>query len=215
MNLTKEKYIQDLLIQADLYRLVSLGLEVMDWENQYIFFENLEEFLSIDFDNILVIDKNFYQLIIDLLRELMIFKNQPLEGEYHRLFDLQGGLSNSEAGYVKIEKGNILNDITSFYKALDFPYIVEKVGSPDTITKETGFISFMFLKEFALLQDDSLSEMEKEEKKEILKEIRFKFLNDHYLTWVPEFINTLFETTEHRFYINLGKILQLLIEKVH
>jgi TorA maturation chaperone TorD len=42
-----------------------------------------------------------------------------------------------------------------------------------------------------------------------------KFLNDHYLTWVPEFINTLFETTEHRFYINLGKILQLLIEKVH
>jgi len=42
-----------------------------------------------------------------------------------------------------------------------------------------------------------------------------KFLNVHYLTWVPEFINTLFETTEHRFYINLGKILQLLIEKVH
>jgi hypothetical protein len=51
MNLTKEKYIQDLLIQADLYRLVSLGLEVMDWENQSILFENLEELLSIDFYN--------------------------------------------------------------------------------------------------------------------------------------------------------------------
>jgi len=215
MNLTKEKYIQDLLIQADLYRLISLGLEEMDWENQSIFFENLEDFLSIDFDNILLIDKNFYQLIINLLKELLLYKNELLEGEYHRLFDLQHGISYSEASYVKIEKGNILNDVTSFYKALEFPYKVEKVGSPDTITKETGFISYMFLKEFSITVDNTLSEKEKEEKKEILKEIRYKFLNDHYLKWVPEFINTLFETTEHRFYINLGKILQLLIEKIH
>jgi len=73
----------------------------------------------------------------------------------------------------------------------------------------------LFLKEFALLNDETLLEEEKKEIQEVLKDFRYKFFNEHYLTWVPDFINILFETTENRFYLNLGKVLQKLIEKIH
>ncbi|GIX43288.1 MAG: hypothetical protein KatS3mg129_3021 [Leptospiraceae bacterium] len=212
---TKEKYIQDLLIQADLYRLIALGFTVMDWENQSIFFDNLNDFLSLDFDKLLILENNFYRTEIQLFKELLNYKDQSLEGEYHRLFDLQSGIPFSEAAYVNIEKGNVLGDVTSFYKAVDFPYLTEKVGSPDTIDKETGFISYLFLKEFSITQDNTLTDTEKEEKKDIIIDLRYKFLNDHYLRWVPEFINLLMSSTENGFYLNLGKSLQLLIEKIH
>jgi hypothetical protein len=213
MIIVNEKYIYDLLIQADLYRLIALGFDVMDWDNQSLFFDNLEDFLSTDFKSISIFD--FYESEIKLLEEVKHYKNIPLEGEYHRLFDIQNGIPFSEASFTKIEKGNIIGDVSSFYKAVNFPYKTEKVGSPDTFIKETGFISFLFLKEFALLNDETLLEEEKKEIQEVLKDFRYKFFNEHYLTWVPDFINILFETTENRFYLNLGKVLQKLIEKIH
>lgn len=215
MNTLQDKYLQDLLIQSDLFRIVSFGLDNMDWNNQIILFDIIDDFLSNDFEEMIIFNTQFYKKEIDLIKELLFYRYEPLESEYHRLFDIQNGIPYSEGSYIKREKGNILSDVTSFYKAVEFPYLTEKTGSPDTISKETGFICYLFLKEFYLLFSHEYSEQEKNEKLDIIKEIRFKFLDEHYLTWVPQFIDMLLERDTHNFYITIAKILQKLIEKIH
>ncbi len=213
-SITK-KYLEDLLFQSDVYRIVALGFEPMDWLNQSIFFENLEDFLSIDSGQYEIYHVGLYRQEIEILKRIRFYKEIPLESEYHKLFSIQNSISYSEGSFVKIEKGNVIGDVLAFYRAVDFPIKLEGSGSPDTISKETGFISFLLLKEFFLIQDSSLNDIEKEEKWNILKELRYKFLNEHYLRWVPEFIKMCMENATHPFYTDLILLLQKMIEKIH
>ncbi|MFN3604372.1 MAG: molecular chaperone TorD family protein [Leptonema sp. (in: bacteria)] len=203
---------ENLLILSDLYRFMALGLEEMDWKNQSLFFDTLKDFLSIPFQDYEFYKKGNYQQEISILNKLTIYEKIPLEAEYHRMFNTQTGIPFSEGSYVSLEKGNLIGDVMGFYKAVGYPFNTEKHGSPDAIKVELGFISFLFLKEFNILVGDEFLGEEKEEKLEILRDLRDKFYFEHLLPWVPEFMNTLINSSNHEFYINLMAILKTLIE---
>ncbi len=207
-SLNIERYQQDLLIKSDILRIISLGFESMDNNVQKVFFDNLEDFLSNDFKNY-----EFYKNEIMLFQSLLDLKNHSLEYEYHRLFDSQNGLPFSEANYVGIEKGNIIGDVAAFYKASLFPFYIEDSGSPDSIKMETGFISYLYLKEFSFIVDEMNEDQESGIN--IIQQIRQKFLAEHYFRWVPQFIENLIQSTENQFYLHLGMILQKMLDKLY
>lgn len=209
---TLETDFQNLLVLSDLYRLVSLGLEKMDVQNQTYFFELLEDFLSIPFENYNFYKKGNYNKEIEFSRKLLFYKNQNLEYEYNRLFNTQAGVPFSEGSYVSIEKGNLIGEIMGFYKAVNFPFKTEKQGSPDSIKVELGFISFLFLKEFNLSLEKEMSKEEKKEKLDIIRELRDKFYFEHLIPWIPEFISIVVDSTKESFYYDLMIILQSLVE---
>jgi len=126
--------------------------------------------------------------------------DSQLEAAYHRLLGSGGPVSPYESDYQGCgeegmrEKGVVLGDVAAFYKAFAFDYSKEVLEVPDHIAVELAFMSYLKLKEtYARMGDD-------EDAYRICREAENKFLSEHLLGWLPQFLERVSQHGTHEFY---------------
>lgn len=105
------------------------------------------------------------------------------------------------------EKGTILGDIAGFYKAFEFDPSKEILEAPDHVAVELAFMSYVKLKEAYALTIGS------EGAYRVCRDAGEKFLSEHLLVWIHEFIDCMSEESTHEFYKKAAHLLQLFLEK--
>lgn len=189
---------RDILIKADLYRILSLAFEIPDQE----LIDSLSDIIREAVDSS-ILEQQYAEILKNTFTCLE--KNSDLESEYHRIFTTQSGIPFSEASYSVIDKGNLIGDVAAFYKAFSFE-VQSQTGSPDSIKMELGFLSFLSILEYQAILDGN------EENTEIVQDARRKFLQEHAFHWFQEFINKLMEYTTHPFYTSVAFLFQKTME---
>lgn len=126
--------------------------------------------------------------------------DSSIEASYHALLGSGGPISPYESDYQGPgseglrDKGVILGDVAGFYKAFAFDHSKEMLETPDHIAVELAFLSYLKLKEAYAsmdLDDDAYR---------ICREAEDKFLGEHLLRWIPQFLDSLSQHGIHEFY---------------
>lgn len=187
-----------LLLKADLYRILATALDLPDGDKREDLAGLIDDLLTASVDD---------EIIEGSLRRIRgHLDSEGLEAIYHRLFTSSDALPFSEGGYLALDKGHVIGDVSAFYKAFGFK-LTEHAGSPDAVKIELGFMAFLNLREY---QAHSAG---LEEQKEIVRDAKGKFLREHLAGWIPLFLERLTGGVTHPFYTEVAVLLQLMMER--
>lgn len=116
---------------------------------------------------------------------------------YHLVLGPTGAVRDCESDYVGDPiggKGPVLADISGFYRAFSFDPSIELRTSPDHISAELGFLSFLSFKEaYALYNGD-------EERVAICVQASEWFWREHLGTWIDRLAESVHEAAAGTFY---------------
>lgn len=127
---------------------------------------------------------------------------------YHVLIGSAGSISPYESDYQIPgqegihDKGAILGDVAAFYKAFRFEYATDFQEVPDHVAVELAFLGYIKLKEAYALA------IENQEDYQICSDAEKKFLNDHLLPWLPQFLEGILNQSQDTFYQKSASLLQ-------
>ncbi|MBI5115622.1 molecular chaperone TorD family protein [Candidatus Poribacteria bacterium] len=137
-----------------------------------------------------------------------LLEDSNLEASYHVLLGSGGVISPYESDYQSVgeegvrERGVILGDVAGFYRAFGFDPSKEMPEAPDHVSLEIAFVSHLKLKEaFALMQLEN-------EPYQVCVAAEKKFLEEHLLTWLPQFLERIHEQDAHPFYKKAADIIK-------
>lgn len=131
---------------------------------------------------------------------LSLIEDSQLEGAYHALLGSGGPVSPYESDYQgpgqegMRDKGVVLGDVAAFYKAFGFDHSKEMLEVPDHVSLEMAFVSYLKLKEAYARMDAA------EDAYRICREAENKFLSEHLLGWLPQFLERVIQHGTHEFY---------------
>lgn len=175
----------DLLIRADIYRLLSSGFSHPD-EN------NLSKIRQLNADLLeLPLKKDTKETLKKI--GLSLDDTDAIRYDFSRLF-LKGNVPTTES--FCLTRYNAFVDVAAFYKA--FGMVPKQGDSPDALTYELEFASVMLIKLF--MAPDA-------EKKEIVIEAYEKFLKEHLAAFAKKFADTMGHTEMCEFYTILVSLL--------
>ena len=136
-----------------------------------------------------------------------------LEATYHSVLGSGGPVSPYESDYQGEgseglrDKGAVLGDVAGFYKAFAFDHQKEMLETHDHISVELAFMSYLKLKEaYASMDGDH-------EAYRICAEAEEKFLDEHLTEWIPMFLDSLAQRSDHEFYSLASALLLEFLEK--
>lgn len=175
----------DLLIRADIYRLLASGFSHPSEENLANIIQLNDELLEQP------LKKDMKKILKNL--RLSIMDEDLIRHDFSRLF-LKGNVPTTES--FCLTKYNAFVDVAAFYKA--FGMTPKQGDAPDALTYELEFSSAMLTKLF--LAPD-------EEKKETVSQAYGKFLNEHLGAFAKKFVETLGHTQMSNFYTQLTVLL--------
>lgn len=175
----------DLLIRADLYRLLSHGFSHPSNDNLFSIVQLLDALLEQPLKR--DIKKTLKNLHVSLTDK------DAIRHDFSRLF-LKGNVPTTES--FCLVKYNAFVDVAAFYKA--FGMTPKQGDAPDALTYELDFASAMLTKLY--LAPD-------EEKKETVTQAYGKFLNEHLAAFAKKFAETLGHTQMCKFYTQLTALL--------
>lgn len=127
-----------------------------------------------------------------------------LEVEYNRLFAptdqslLCPPYESAVLGLNITQKVNGLADVMGFYRAWGLDVSEQRHEFPDSIVAELEFLHFLTYKERNAIQ------MNEEEHIELTRQSLQHFLEDHFLTWVPQFCASVLENSCYDWYRGLA-----------
>lgn len=186
--------------RADVYRLLALGFEFPGSSLLETLHALVEELIESSFG------KPDLRELIDKLSQESSGNQEAIENSYHHLFSTVVTCPPCEGSYLKTERGAVIGDITSFYRAFELQTTVGE-GPPDAIKMELGFMSFACLKEAKARHEELSRELKTIQRAQAL------FLNDHLGRWIPSFTRQLKSQTDNPFYETLASLLSFWIHE--
>jgi TorA maturation chaperone TorD len=137
-----------------------------------------------------------------------LLERPDVEAAYHALLGSGGVISPYESDYQSAgeeglrERGVILGDVAGFYRAFGFDPSKEMPEAPDHVSLEIAFVSHLKLKEaYALMQLEN-------ESYQVCVAAEKKFLEEHLLIWLPQFVERIHEQDTHLFYEKAADIMK-------
>ena len=87
--------------------------------------------------------------VADTVAHLAATPTDDVEADYHRVLGPTGAVPfcESDLSGNAFAKGNLITDVSGFYKAFRYPENVELKDSPDHIANELGYVSYLAIKE--------------------------------------------------------------------
>lgn len=192
---------KDLLVRADIYRLLTLTFSYPDSET----FEALKSISG---------DTDISTVPIDCREQFKAFRDSAaslaaaeIEGEFSELFMTRMFCPPYETSYEKhgFSRPETLADISAFYKAFGFS-ISDGEEMLDHIAVEMEYMSLLMLKE-TYGDEQGLSDMTA-----VCDCAKKKFLAEHLCRWVGIFCRTLKTKTTKDFYKNAADFAGKFIE---
>jgi TorA maturation chaperone TorD len=129
---------------------------------------------------------------------------EPLKVDYSKLFVGPYKLSAAPYGSVYLESerkmmGDSTLDVKNRYREAGLETSKTFKDAPDHIAAELEFMYYLIFKEIeALASSDIETAIGFIQKQK-------SFLEDHLMAWAPQFANSIIETAENPFYLNLAK----------
>jgi TorA maturation chaperone TorD len=184
--ITKELSQEKLLVKADIYRGLSLGLAYPDEKNQTgagNIFRSLIDHDEVDGET------------VKILKKLLQYQNDPLLlKEYSRLF-MKGNVPMSEAGCCA--RMHSTTDVSAFYKAFG---VTPKSGeSPDSIIYQLEFAALMIVKTLVAGNEDD---------RFVTTDAYKKFMDDHLVEFAEKFTEKLLETKPIPYYVAITELMK-------
>lgn len=154
-----------------------------------------------ELDNIEKLSNEVPEAWHNRVEELCALSRDISEEKRTALFGGIGGCHDSESSYRSLPAGNMLADIAGFYKAFGYPEDEAGSRSPDHISKELGYLSFMFAKEaHALYKEET-------EAAETCRQAYTKFIKEHLLEWSTLFAENVAENAPDSFFSNAAMLM--------
>lgn len=186
--------------RADVYRLLALSFEFPNSSLFETIHTLAEELIESSFG------KPDLRELIDKLSQESAGHQSTIEASYHHLFSTRVACPPCEGSYLKAERGAVIGDITSFYRAFELQASAGQ-GPPDAIKMELGFMSFACLKQAKAQHEELKGELK------TIQKAQARFLNDHLGRWIPSFTRQLQSQTDNPFYETLASLLSLWIHE--
>jgi len=200
MNKDREK----LLIEADIYRLLSLSFAYPDRETG----ETLRSLIEDMGDVIHNVSSGIQEKFILYRNSLNGLSAETREEEFTELFMTRMLCPPYENSYGKSggNKAGTLADINGFYKAFGLSISEKDSDMPDHIAIEMEFLSLLALKEAYGIEHGQADMVE------VCVSAKKNFLTDHIGGWAGIFCKNLAERTTKDFYRNLALLTSGFIE---
>ncbi len=146
--------------------------------------------------------------IYTLIADAHSTPREPWQQEYHRLFEGSMLCPINEAAYVRRDKGQLLGDISGFYRAFGFDLAAGNGERLDHLRCELEFVAVL------LVMLGQAQERRAEDDQEVTLGALRSFASEHLCVWIEAFCIQLSSSTTFRVYSSLSAVTSRLIKDI-